>query len=193
MVRSTGERRYMTKQIRQTTATKPNSLSTHMRRGKTQRKRAIITRITRIARATGELVNARPSLAKRERGRGAGRAAAGRAAAGAGINKSAFVRSLPGALSAAEVIEKGKAKGIKLSAAQVYTIRANARRTGPDTESARTPRGSGGGAREAVRTGRGRSSEGKEAEFVEAALDLGLARAEALIRALRAKASAGWS
>jgi hypothetical protein len=180
----------MTKQIRQTTATKPNSLSTHMRRGKTQRKRGMITRITRSTRATGEVVNARPSLSKRERGRGAGRAAAGRAAAGAGINKSAFVRSLPGALSAAEVIEKGKAKGIKLSAAQVYTIRANARRKGPETESPRTPRAGG---REAGRTGRGRTSEGKEAEFVEAALDLGLARAEALIRALRAKASAGWS
>jgi len=187
----------MTKQIRQATATKPNSLSTHMRRGKTQRKQRAATAVG-AAKAARESVDAKPSLAKRERGRGAGRAPArapGRAPgrAAAGINKSAFVRSLPGSLSAAEVIEKGKAKGIKLSAAQVYTIRANARRKGPDTESARTPRGSGGGAREAVRTGRGRSSEGKEAEFVEAALDLGLARAEALIRALRAKASAGWS
>ena len=32
------------------------------------------------------------------------------------------------ALSAAEVISRAKLKGIKLSAAQVYTIRANARR-----------------------------------------------------------------
>jgi hypothetical protein len=99
------------------------------------------------------------------------------------------VRSLPSSLSAAEVIEKGKAKGIKLSAAQVYTIRANARRKGPETDTARVLRvatGKGG------RGGRSRA-DGKEAEFVAAALDLGLARAEALIRALRARASSGWS
>jgi hypothetical protein len=118
--------------------------------------------------------------------------AAARGRASSGINKSAFVRSLPSSLSAAEVIEKGKAKGIKLSAAQVYTIRANARRKGPDTDTARllsSARGvrDGGGAK-----ARGRAS-GKEAEFVAAALDLGLARAEALIRALRARASSGWS
>jgi hypothetical protein len=99
------------------------------------------------------------------------------------------VRSLSSSLSAAEVIEKGKAKGIKLSAAQVYTIRANARRKGPaDTDSARLLRTS---VREGVK-GRGRP-DGKEAEFIAAALDLGLARAEALIRALRARASSGWS
>ncbi|HTU58029.1 MAG TPA: hypothetical protein VMF89_06340 [Polyangiales bacterium] len=112
--------------------------------------------------------------------------AAARGRASAGINKSAFVRSLPSSLSAAEVIEKGKAKGIKLSAAQVYTIRANARRKGPETDTARVLR---------VATGKGGRSraDGKEAEFVAAALDLGLARAEALIRALRARASSGWS
>jgi hypothetical protein len=88
------------------------------------------------------------------------------------------------------VIEKGKAKGIKLSAAQVYTIRANARRKGPDTDTARVLRGVG--VREGGK-GRGSRADGKEAEFVAAALDLGLARAEALIRALRARASSGWS
>lgn len=116
--------------------------------------------------------------------------AAARGRASAGVNKSAFVRSLPSSLSAAEVIEKGKAKGIKLSAAQVYTIRANARRKGPETDTARLLRV---GTREAG-SGKGRGrADGKEAEFVAAALDLGLARAEALIRALRARASSGWS
>ena len=38
----------------------------------------------------------------------------------------------------------------------------------------------------------GPSSESKEAEFIATALDLGLARAEALIHALRARASSGW-
>jgi hypothetical protein len=104
------------------------------------------------------------------------------------------VRSLPSSLSAAEVIEKGKAKGIKLSAAQVYTIRANARRKGPDPETARVLRAAGATRDGATGTGtrRGRA-DGKEAEFVAAALDLGLARAEALIRALRTRASSGWS
>jgi hypothetical protein len=127
--------------------------------------------------------SAKPSLSKR-----------GRSASG--TNKSAFVRSLPGSLSAAEVIEKGKTKGIKLSAAQVYTIRANARRKGPDTISVRDLRGSareGTGAGTGTGKTRGRASEAKENEFIAAALDLGLARAEALIRQLRAKASAGWS
>ena len=115
-----------------------------------------------------------------------GRPAAARGRASASVNKSAFVRSLPSSLSAAEVIEKGKAKGIRLSAAQVYTIRANARRKGPETDTARVLRAATG------KGGRSRA-DGKEAEFVAAALDLGLARAEALIRALRARASSGWS
>jgi hypothetical protein len=157
----------MAKKIRQATAGKPNSLSPHTMRGERQRQ--------------GK--SAKPSLSKRGTGRSA-----------SGTNKSAFVRSLPGSLSAAEVIEKGKAKGIKLSAAQVYTIRANARRKGPDTISVRDLRGSArdGAAAGSGRT-RGRASEAKENEFIAAALDLGLARAEALIRQLRAKASAGWS
>lgn len=123
--------------------------------------------------------------------------ASARGRASSGINKSAFVRALPSSLSAAEVIEKGKAKGIKLSAAQVYTIRANARRKGPDTaDTARLLSNVRGGVRDgAGRSGSGKArgrADGKEAEFVAAALDLGLARAEALIRALRARASSGW-
>lgn len=152
--------------------TRPNSLArSHARETRTIRQAA-----QRANRRSHR--DSRPALSPR-----------GRANASASVNKSAFVRSLPGSLSAAEVIEKGKAKGIKLSAAQVYTIRANARRKGPEKAAARLLRGGA----VAVRGGRGRSGEAKEAEFIAAALDLGLARAEALIRALRAKASAGWS
>jgi hypothetical protein len=152
-------------------------------------------------------VHAIRAIARRKRGTrvstpGAARTArtarpvtAGRGRAAGGVNKSAFVRSLPASLSAAEVIEKGKAKGIKLSAAQVYTIRANARRKAPEKLPARLLRaGRGDNARAAsAGGGRGRGSDAKEAEFIAAALDLGLARAEALIRALRARASSGWS
>jgi hypothetical protein len=130
--------------------------------------------IRAIARRKSE--SARPSTSNRGR-------------ANSSINKSAFVRSLPGSMSAAEVIEKGKVKGIKLSAAQVYTIRANARRRRPDKEEIELPAKLTGAARK-----RGsKASESKEAEFIATALDLGLARAEALIHALRTRASSGWS
>lgn len=142
----------------------------HAIRAIARRKHESATRAVRAVRAVPTTSN---------RGRSATRSAS--------INKSAFVRSLPGSMSAAEVIEKGKAKGIKLSAAQVYTIRANARRKRPDTETIELP------AKLTVgRKRSGRSSESKEAEFIATALDLGLARAEALIHALRARASSGW-
>lgn len=135
--------------------------------------------IRAIARRKSESANlsGRPSSSNRKRN-------------SSGINKSAFVRSLPGSMSAAEVIEKGKAKGIKLSAAQVYTIRANARRKRPDKVAITLSAAKSGGA---IERKRGRSSGSKEAEFIATALDLGLARAEALISALRTKASSGWS
>lgn len=147
---------------------------------------------TRASLASGKR-RARPDMA-RTAGRKSQRNAQPTAPRGAtrgrsgSVNKSAFVRSLPSSLSAAEVIQKGKAKGIKLSAAQVYTIRANARRKAPETDGARGLRSAG---RDGAK-GRGRA-DNREAEFVAAALDLGLARAEMLIRALRAKASSGWS
>jgi hypothetical protein len=109
-------------------------------------------------------------------------------AKGAAVNKSAFVRGLPGTLSAAEVIARGKTKGIRLSAAQVYTIRANARR--------KSPKPNGGTAR-AKSTARnvklGRGVDAREAEFIAAALDLGLTKAEALIAELRTRVVASVS
>jgi hypothetical protein len=196
--------------IRQTTSARPNSLSTNSgaARRNQQAGRAAKGPASRAEnRAAEPQGQSKPKVAKRKAGvrksaapdptkatkpsklskRGSG-ASAGRNASG--INKSAFVRSLPATLSAAEVIEKGKTKGIKLSAAQVYTIRANARRRGPEVpdvaeqEVSAAPKGR--------RAATGKASEAKEAEFIAAALDLGLARAEALIRALRAKASSGW-
>lgn len=145
--------------------------------------------IRAIARRKRESAQPRPSSSNR--GRSATRSTrstrSSSSSSSSSINKSAFVRSLPGTMSAAEVIEKGKAKGIKLSAAQVYTIRANARRKRPDAETIELP------AKLTVgRKRSGRSSESKEAEFIATALDLGLARAEALIHALRARASSGW-
>jgi hypothetical protein len=107
------------------------------------------------------------------------------------VNKSAFVRGLPGTLSAAEVIARGKTKGIRLSAAQVYTIRANARRKGP---SATKTNGRTARAKSSARSVKlGRGVDAREAEFIAAALDLGLTKAEALIAALRTKVVASVS
>jgi hypothetical protein len=112
-----------------------------------------------------------------------------RAAGGSGVNKSEFVRSLPGTLSAAEVITRGKSKGIRLSAAQIYTIRANARRKGSkkstERSSART--------KDSVRGARVGRGDSRESDFITAALDLGLTKAEGLISALRAKVVAALS
>jgi hypothetical protein len=180
----------MAKKIQQTAGARPNKSAFVRSLSFDMPSADVIAR----ARAKGMLltrndVHAIRAIARRKRASGARPAGAGRGRSSGGVNKSAFVRSLPASLSAAEVIEKGKAKGIKLSAAQVYTIRANARRKAPDREAPRAlrashARGSSSG---------GRRADAKEAEFIAAALDLGLARAEALIRTLRAKASAGWS
>ena len=148
--------------------------------------------IRAIARRKSESANPYGRAARGERRERRERPfSANRRRTSSGINKSAFVRSLPGSMSAAEVIEKGKVKGIKLSAAQVYTIRANARRKRPDKVVGNLSAARSGGPTERRRGGRNNSS--KEAEFIATALDLGLARAEALITALRAKASSGWS
>jgi hypothetical protein len=101
------------------------------------------------------------------------------------VNKSAFVRSLPGTLSAAAVIARGKTKGIRLSAAQVYTIRANARRKDEPKTNGRGARAKSATAVRSINLGRG--ADAREAEFIAAALDLGLTKAEALIAALRSK------
>jgi hypothetical protein len=45
------------------------------------------------------------------------------------INKSAFVRGLPGNMPAADVVKAAAAKGIKLSVKFVHTIRYNAKVT----------------------------------------------------------------
>jgi hypothetical protein len=132
-------------------------------------------------------VHAIRAIARRKESRG--KSGAGRAIKrSSGVNKSAFVRSLPASLSAAEVISRAKVKGIKLSAAQVYTIRANARRksdvsilprlrgTSQPTASPRGRRGSGGAA-------------GSESAFLRMALELGLVRAEGILGSLRDRAA----
>ncbi len=44
------------------------------------------------------------------------------------VNKSAWIRALPATMSAKDVVAKGKAEGIKLSLAQIYTARSTAKK-----------------------------------------------------------------
>jgi hypothetical protein len=107
------------------------------------------------------------------------------------VNKSAFVRSLPGALSAADVIDRARSKGIKLSAAQVYTIRANARRKADEPTRSRSGAVNAAGPLLARVTRAFQGGGGSESEFIRMALDLGLVRAESILGTLRNRASAG--
>jgi hypothetical protein len=94
-------------------------------------------------------------------------------------NKSEFVRKLPSTLSAAEVVAKGKAAGIKLTPGHVYTIRAAAKRKddAPRAARGRKPAGSG----------RATAGSPREREFVALVLELGLVEAEAMLARIRSR------
>jgi hypothetical protein len=95
-------------------------------------------------------------------------------------SKTAFVLSLPPTLSAKEVLAKGKAAGLKLSEKYVYVIRSKAK---------------AGGKRKGRRPGKGKGTPSVaglagaiDARFATLVLDIGLARADAILKNLRAKA-----
>jgi hypothetical protein len=95
-------------------------------------------------------------------------------------NKSAFVRSLPGDMSAKDVVSKAKAQGITLTENYVYTIRSAAK-----TKAKKGGTGRGPGRPKGSRAGG--SSSGSEQGFIEHALDIGLGNAEKLLAKLRAR------
>lgn len=101
------------------------------------------------------------------------------------INKTAFVLELPADMSAKEVIDKGKAAGIKLTDRYVYSIRSKAKVRGGTPGRRGRPRGTGKSA--VLGSGRGGSGGGLESRFFDVALDLGLSKAENLLSSLRAR------
>jgi hypothetical protein len=74
-------------------------------------------------------------------------------------SKAEFVRALPAAMPAKQVVDKAKEAGLKLSTAYVYVIRSQAR---------------GGGKKKAVAAPR--AHKGSEARLVEIAGEIGLSR-----------------
>lgn len=82
-------------------------------------------------------------------------------------SKADFVRSLPPALSAKEVIAKAKERGIKITAAYVYVIRS---------QNGTKKRGKPG-----PKPRSGASHGGMERQFIALALEMGFGRAQHLL------------
>ena len=97
------------------------------------------------------------------------------------VNKSAFVRGLPGSLSAVDVISRAKAAGFSLSAGQVYSIRAAANAKARRAGSVAAPRGRG----RAVSSHPAGGSA--EALLRAIAAEVGLARAIEVLQSERAR------
>jgi hypothetical protein len=91
-----------------------------------------------------------------------------------GQSKADFVRGLPHSTPAAEVVKKAAAAGMKMSTGYVYVVRSKS--------SAKAKAGPG--------RPRGGASNGAgiERQFVNLALDMGFARAQALLDSARARA-----
>jgi hypothetical protein len=127
---------------------------------------------------------------------GAAASASAAPSTGRSVNKSAFVRGLPSTMSATDVIAKGKAEGIKLTAAQVYTVRANAKRAGSEGPKGKPGPKPGAKATKAVASPVARSAAkidtgNHDHHFVSLVLNIGLARAEALLARVRDRVTAG--
>lgn len=108
-------------------------------------------------------------------------------------SKTAFVLGLPHDMPASEVVSKGQEAGISLTDQYVYTIRS-LHRAKSGEPSVRAPRGAKRGRKPAssveAAPKAAKGSATVEAQFVELALDVGLARAESLLSRLRSKAKA---
>lgn len=97
------------------------------------------------------------------------------------INKSAFVRSLPASTTAAQAVEAAKKKGIDLDEKYFYNIRSKAKSNGSTPKRVGRPSKA---AKYAVTTG---YADVSEAAFLETALNIGLNKAESLLKNLKDK------
>jgi hypothetical protein len=107
----------------------------------------------------------------------------GSSARGGASEKRDFVLSFSPSTPASEILRKAKESGIGLSKAYLYTIRASAgsKPVGRGASKAQAP---------AAKSGAKRGSAGGsslESQFVNAALDLGLARAGELLERVRSR------
>lgn len=96
-------------------------------------------------------------------------------------SKTAFVLGQPLDLPAKEIVARGKAQGIALTEAYIYGIRSRSARAG------RTPGKAASSVVLGARAGRLSASGSLESQFANLALDIGLARAESILRDVRGK------
>jgi hypothetical protein len=131
------------------------------------------------------------SIAKRAAKHGPGGSKAVRRGGRPISSKRTFVLGLPGDLPAADVIKRAKAQGMKLTTNYVYKIRSRGAAAGSRPEPvSRTPniasraikRGRPAGARTSAANG-----TSHDEHFVSLVLDVGLARAAALLEKVRAR------
>jgi len=102
-------------------------------------------------------------------------------------SKRTFVLGLPASLPAAEVIKRAKAEGMKLTTNYVYKIRSRGAAAGDGlVGAAAVSRAARGRAAAAIARGANGSSSHDE-HFVALVLDVGLARAAALLEKVRAR------
>jgi len=105
-------------------------------------------------------------------------------------SKRTFVLSLPASLSAAEVIKRARAQGMHLTTNYVYKIRSRGAAANDGTINLSAINIKGGRARGRVLSDIARSANGTsqhDERFVALVLDVGLARAAALLERVRAR------
>ncbi|MDB4976350.1 MAG: hypothetical protein JWN48_4691 [Myxococcaceae bacterium] len=157
---------------------------------------AHVYKIRSTAKAKGGKAPGRPAKATKSAGRASKTTATKRGRAskatrgGAGESKRDFVLSFGPETAASEILRKAKEEGIGLSKAYLYTIRSaggSAQKRGGAAK-ARGRKGSGKGfkadAKSALKSARGGAGK-LETQFVEMAMDLGLAKAKELLGRLK--------
>lgn len=113
-------------------------------------------------------------------------------------SKRTFVLSLPASLPAAEVIKRAKAEGMKLTTNYVYKIRSRGAAAADAASASRGRAGHAGSLGGKLSRGRavadiarsarsGNGSSAHDEDFVALVLDVGLARAAALLEKVRAR------
>jgi type III secretion system FlhB-like substrate exporter len=159
---------------------------------------AHVYKIRSTAKAKGGKGPGRPAKSA-PRGRKAvaakGRASsAGRASSGAGQSKRDFVLGFGSDTPASEILRKAKEQGIGLSKAYLYTIRSSggaSQKRGRPVKAAAASKGRASAAKAtkaSFRKGSRGGANSLETQFLDAAMDLGLAKATELLSRLRTRA-----
>ncbi|MFT3923531.1 MAG: hypothetical protein QM778_13440 [Myxococcales bacterium] len=120
----------------------------------------------------------KPAAKPAKGGRSSGKAAA--SVGSDGLSKREFVLSFGPETPASEILKKAKEAGLGLSKAYLYTIRSSSGAT--------QKRGASAGRAAGARRG---SVSSLESQFIDAAIDMGLAKAGELLERLRARLKEG--